>query len=629
MISNIKIKREYSNHKQDEVGENMSDNKELKRNVHERFHYSTDQAIDKPFNWKQMFRLLSYMKPYSKNLLPLAFLAVIIGTAIRLIVPALIGVYTLDHAIANRDTSLLTTLVIVIATLYLVSYIANVFRIKWMNQLGQNVIFDIRKHLFTHVQSLSHRFFDQRSAGSILVRIMNDINSLQELFTNGVINLLMDILLLIGIFIILFTLSPELALAIMVILPIMFFISTSLRKKIRRSWQTVRIKQSKLNSHLNESIQGIRVTQSFTQEKENMQFFDGVNTETFESWKDATRKNAIFRPFVEMTNAVGTVILLWYGASLILNDSLTIGSFVSFAIYLGMFWEPISRLGQVYNQLLMGMASSERIFEYLDEKPIVAEKENATALTEIKGKIEFDKVEFSYDDKRKALKGISLTMEAGQTVALVGHTGSGKTTIANLISRFYDATAGTVKIDGKDIRDVTLQSVRTQISVVLQDTFIFSGTIYENIRFGRPDASDEEVIEAAKAVGAHTFIEKLSNGYQTEVEERGNILSVGERQLLSFARALLADPKILILDEATASIDTETEVKIQQALKRLLKNRTAIIIAHRLSTIREADNIFVLDHGEIIEQGSHDELMDLQGEYYHLVKAQFKMLEVG
>ncbi|MDF0725363.1 ABC transporter ATP-binding protein [Cytobacillus sp. S13-E01] len=607
----------------------MNEKKE-KRSKLDRFQYSTDQVIEKPFNWKQMARLFSYMKPYSKNLLPLAFLTVIIATAVRLIVPILIGVYTMDHAIKNKDTKLLITLVLIIAGLYFISYLANTFRIRYMNLLGQNVIYDLRKHLFTHVQGLSHRFFDQRSAGSILVRIMNDINSLQELFTSGVINLLMDFLLLIGIFVILFSLSPELTIAILIILPIMFFISTSLRKKIRRSWQTVRIKQAKLNSHLNESIQGIRVTQSFTQEKENMAFFDGVNTETFESWRDATQKNAMFRPFVEMSNAIGTAILIWYGATLIQNpevSGVTIGVFVSFAFYLGMFWEPISRLGQVYNQLLMGMASSERIFEFLDEKPIVSEKDNAIKLEDMKGKIEFEHVEFSYDENRKALKGVSLTMEAGQTVALVGHTGSGKTTIANLISRFYDATSGEVKIDGYNVKDLTVGSVRSQISVVLQDTFIFSGTIMENIRFGRPDATDHDVIEAAKAVGADLFIEKLANGFKTEVEERGNVLSVGERQLLSFARALLANPRILILDEATASIDTESEVKIQRALKKLLNGRTAIIIAHRLSTIRESDNIIVLDHGEILEQGSHDELMKRQGQYHNLVKAQFKILD--
>lgn len=601
--------------------------KNEKQDIKHRFHYSTDQAIEKPFNWKQMLRLLGYMKPYSKNLLPLAIIMVLMTTAVRLIAPILIGKYTIDHAIANKDTDLLLVLVTTIAGLYAINYVANIYRIKWTNMLGQNIIYDLRKHLFTHVQGLSHRFFDKRSAGSILVRILNDVNSLQELFTNGVINLLMDFVLLFGVIFILFGLSPKLTLAILIILPLMVLITTKLRRKIRRSWQTVRIKQSMLNSHLNESIQGIRVTQAFTQEKENIEFFDGINNQNYESWRDATQKNAMFRPFVEMTNAVGTAILIWFGATLIQADGLTIGVFVSFAFYLGMFWEPISRLGQVYNQLLVGMASSERIFEFIDEKPIVGEKENPIHLSDMKGKIEFNQVEFAYDESRKALKGISLTIDAGQTIALVGHTGSGKTTIANLISRFYDATAGEVKIDGINIKELSLQSVRSQISVVLQDTFIFSGTIKDNIRFGRPDATDEEIIAAAQAVGAHQFIEKLVNGYDTEVEERGNILSVGERQLLSFARALLADPKILILDEATASIDTETEVKIQQALKQLLKGRTAIIIAHRLSTIREADNIFVLDHGAIIEQGNHHELMNQQGEYFGLVKAQFKMLE--
>nr|WP_041965613.1 ABC transporter ATP-binding protein [Mesobacillus selenatarsenatis] len=595
--------------------------------VLKRFHYSTDQVIDKPFNWKQMSRLFGYMLPYKKNLVPLSIAMVLITTAVRLAIPILIGIYTLDRAVKNKDATMLLWLVALIAGLYSASYIANIFRIRWMNQLGQNVIYDLRKHLFTHVQNLSHRFFDQRSAGSILVRIMNDINSLQELFTNGVINLLMDIVLLIGIFFILFSLSPQLTLAIMIILPIMFLISTKLRKNIRRSWQDVRMKQSKLNSHLNESIQGIRVTQSFTQEKENMAFFDGVNDETFQSWKSASQKNAMFRPMVELTNALGTAVLIWYGASLIQNGTISIGVFVSFAFYLGMFWEPISRLGQVYNQLLMGMASSERIFEFLDEKPIVSEADHPVELEDMRGEIKFEKVVFSYDDKRTALKGINLEMKAGQTVALVGHTGSGKTTIANLISRFYDPTSGRVLVDGHDLKEVSIGSLRKHISIVLQDTFIFSGTIYDNILFGRPDATEEDVIAAAEAVGAAEFIKKLPHGYKTEVEERGNILSVGERQLLSFARALLANPRILIMDEATASIDTETEMKIQKALKTLLKGRTAIIIAHRLSTIREADNIFVLENGMIIEQGNHAQLMELEGEYHDLVKAQFNMLD--
>ncbi|ASK63641.1 multidrug ABC transporter ATP-binding protein [Virgibacillus phasianinus] len=607
--------------------EQINKNRHLKR-----FHYTVDQAVEKPFNWQQMWRLLEYLKPYSKTYLPGAIIAMLVSTAVRLTVPILIGKVAIDVAISNKDTGMLTNLVILIGVLYLINYIGNIFRIKWVNILGQGVIYDLRKHLFSHVQRLSHRFFDSRSAGSILVRIMNDINSLQELFTNGIINLLMDIISLIGIVVILLVLSPKLALAIMVILPIMFYISTKLRRNIRRAWQNVRIQQSRMNSHLNESIQGIRITQSFSQEKENAAFFNGVNTDYFQSLRMATKKSALFRPFVEMSNAIGTIILITYGAYLIIigveNGGIAVGEFVTFAFYLGMFWEPISRLGQMYNQLLMAMAASERIFEFLDEQPNVSEKENAYQLTDMKGHIEFENVQFSYDADRIALHEISLDIKQGQTIALVGHTGSGKSTIANLISRFYDPTKGAVKIDGHDLQDVQLDTLRQQISVVLQDTFIFSGTIMENIRFGQPTATDEQVIEAAKVVGADEFIGRLADGYATEVEERGNILSAGERQLLSFARALLADPRILILDEATASIDTETEVKIQNALKRLLNGRTAIIIAHRLSTIRESDTIYVLEQGKVLEYGSHEQLMEHRGEYFGLIKSQFQMLEV-
>ncbi|WP_079709314.1 ABC transporter ATP-binding protein [Paraliobacillus ryukyuensis] len=597
-------------------------NKQLKR-----FYYPSEQAVEKPFNWLQMTRLLAYVKPYMRSILPGAMLAMLLSTIVRLAVPTLISKVAIDIAIRNKDVNLLTYIVIIISVLYVLSYIGNHFRIKLVNILGQKVIHDLRKQLFSHVQRLSHNFFDKRSAGSILVRILNDVNSLQELFTNGIINLLMDVITLLGIIAILFYFSPQLAIAILVILPIMFYISTALRKKIRRSWQDVRIQKSKLNSHLNESLQGIRITQSFSQEKENSAFFDGVNTDNFEKERLAMKKSAYFGPFVEMSNAIGTVILISLGSHMIISGTIDIGDFVLFATFLGMFWEPISRLGQVYNQLLVAMASSERIFEFLDEQPNVEEKPDAKSFEDMKGHIEFDHVQFAYDSDRIALHEISLEMKAGQTVALVGHTGSGKSTIANLISRFYDPTKGQVKIDGHDLRNMKLNSLRNNISVVLQDTFIFSGSIKDNIRFGRPEATDEEVIEAAKVVGAHDFILRLANGYETEVEERGSILSAGERQLLSFARALLADPRILILDEATASIDTETEMKIQHALRKLLEGRTAIMIAHRLSTIREADQIIVLEHGKILEQGNHDELMNKQGEYFQLVKSQFDMLD--
>ncbi len=361
----------------------------------QRFYYSSDRIIEKPFNWAQMARLLQYLKPYAKTLLPGAIIALLIGTAIRLTVPILIGVYAFDRVIKHQDIHGLYWLVGTIAVLYFLSYLSNYFRIRLTNILGQYVIFDIRKHLFNHVQYLSNRFFDSRSAGSILVRIINDVNSLQDLFTNGVINTLTDLLMLCGIIVILFSLSWQLAIAVMLVIPLMFFLSTKFRRKIRRAWQLVRLKQSKLNSHLNESIQGIRVTQSFNQEVNNRAFFDVVNTEVFETWRSATQKNAVFRPFVEMANAIGSAILIWFGAFLIIHSHLTTGIFVSFAFYLGMFWDPISRLGQTYNQLLVAMASSERIFEFLDERPNVRDAQEPVSMDGIKGTIDFEDVRFT------------------------------------------------------------------------------------------------------------------------------------------------------------------------------------------------------------------------------------------
>lgn len=594
----------------------------------ERFQYSVETVIDKPYNWSQLVRLLGYMKPYASRWLPFAIFSLVVVTIVRLGVPFLISV-AIDDAIQKKDFAYLLTLAASILGLYLLGWLESSLRIRWTNQLGHAVIYDLRQELFTHIQRLSHRFFDNRSAGSILVRITNDINSLQELFTNGVVNIFIDITILLGILVMLVVLSPSLTLGIMIVLPLMFLISIKLRKQIRLSWQTVRLKQSKINSHLNESIQGIRVTQAFTQEQENIAFFGRMNQDNFEAWRVATQKSATFRPLVDMAGAVGTAILIALGAMLIQSHAITIGVFVAFAYYLGNFWEPISRLGQVYNQLLMAMASSERIFEFLDEQPSVPEQTNAVSPATIHGDVVFEDICFSYDGKRDVLNQINLQIKAGETIALVGHTGSGKSSIVNLLCRFYDPTGGRVMMDGIDLRDYRLDTLRSQVSIVLQDTFVFSGTIMDNIRFGRPGATDEEVMAAASAIGADGFINRLPNGYLTEVEERGNVLSQGERQLLSFARALLADPKILILDEATASIDTETEMKVQHALKRLLQGRTAIMIAHRLSTIREVDQIVVLDHGNIIEMGNHQQLLAQRGPYYRLVSSQFSMFHTG
>jgi ATP-binding cassette, subfamily B, multidrug efflux pump len=592
----------------------------------ERFVYQDDDIIEKPFNWKQFYRLMEYIKPYRRQLVPVILVAMVLGTITKLLVPLLIG-RTVDAVGGGQPLNMLWTFCGAIASLFLLQWLAGLYRIRYTNMIGQRVIYDLRQDLFQHIQRLSFRFFDKRPAGSVLVRVTNDVNSLQDLFTNGVINILIDCVQLAGIIVLLFALNFKLGLAIMFTVPIMFLLSTKLRKKIRRAWQDVRIKQSRINSHLNESIQGIRVTQAYTQEKENMAYFDGMNNVNRKSWDRASGLNQTFGPLIDLTGGLGTFILFFYGAYLIQSGEITVGLLIAFATYVGNFWEPINRLGMMYSQLLIAMASSERIFEFIDEEPSVGEKKNAPALQQIKGDVNFNNVVFEYEAGRPALKGVSLSVKAGQSIALVGHTGSGKSTFINLLCRFYDVTEGSVKIDGHDIRDVTIESLRSQVGIVLQDTFIFSGTIRDNIRFGRLDATDEEVEAAAKAVGAHDFIMTLPNGYETEVEERGNVLSMGQRQLLSFARALLADPRVLILDEATASIDTETEARIQKALKKLLAGRTSFIIAHRLSTIRNADQIVVLDHGNIIEQGNHDELMKLQGEYFGLIQAQYRFLD--
>jgi ATP-binding cassette subfamily B protein len=595
----------------------------------ERFIYQDDELIEKPFNWQQLGRLFTYLKPYRKQLLPVILVGMVLGTLTRLAIPTIV-IMAIDEAIDPKDGESSIPKLLMFAAimlgLYIIQWASNTYRIKHTNIVGQRVIHDLRSHLFSHIQTLSFRFFDKRPAGSVLVRVTNDVNALQDLFTNGVVNLLMDCVQLVGIVIILLVWNFKLGLSVMLTVPLMFLVSSALRKRIRFAWQDVRIKQSRINSHLNESIQGIKVTQAYVQEKENIQFFESMNASNIRSWNRASAMNQSFGPIIELTSAVGSLILFWYGSYLISNDALTVGMLVGFANYIGNFWEPINRLGQMYSQLLIAMASSERIFEYLDERPVVGEMPEARQLAEVNGHVLFDNLVFEYEAGRPALKGVTIEAKPGQSIALVGHTGSGKSTIMNLLCRFYDPTAGRVRIDGTDIRDVSLESLRSQIGIVLQDTFIFSGTIRDNIRFGKLDATDDEIVEAAKAVHAHEFIMSLKDAYDTEVQERGNVLSMGQRQLLSFARALLANPRILILDEATASIDTETELRIQKALQTLLKGRTSFIVAHRLSTIRHSDRIVVLDHGSIVEQGSHDELMALRGTYHGLIEAQYRFL---
>jgi len=594
----------------------------------DRFVYQDDDVIEKPFNWSQIMRLFSYMKPYKRDLIPVLIMMAV-GTATKLGIPLLMY-FAIDHIIdpdkGSSDKSQLWFIAAAMIVLYGLQWFTTQYRIRNTNVIGQKVLYDLRQHLYTHIQKLSFRFFDKRPAGSVLVRITNDVNALQDLFTNGVVNLLMDMIQLVGIVVILLAINFKLGLAVMITVPIMFFVSTSLRKKIRFAWQDVRMKNSRINAHLNESIQGMKVTQAYVQEQNNIQFFQGMNSINLKSWNRASAMNQAFGPIIEITSAIGACILFWYGTHLIQAGVFTVGLLVAYSNYMSNFWDPINRLGQMYSQLLIAMASSERIFEFIDEEPNVGEKQDAQPIKDIKGDVKFDHIIFEYEAGRPALNGVSIDVRAGQSIALVGHTGSGKSTIINLLCRFYDPVEGKVMIDGTDIRDITLASLRQQVGLVMQDTFIFSGSIKDNIRYGNLNASHDEIVKVAQAVHAHDFIMNLPDGYDTQVEERGNVLSMGQRQLLSFARALLANPRILILDEATASIDTDTELKIQEALKVLLKGRTSFIIAHRLSTIRHADEIIVLDHGRIVEQGNHEALMKHGGVYHGLIEAQYRYL---
>ncbi|MCL6453383.1 MAG: ABC transporter ATP-binding protein/permease [Alicyclobacillus sp.] len=588
------------------------------------FIYRDDEALEKKFQLGQMKRLFKYVANHPR-LVALALIATLGNLFATLFGPYMVG-RAIDGAIGQGMTGALVADAVILLLTYALNYVASHYRIYLTNLLGQTVIQRLREELFSHVQRLSLGFFDERPAGSVLVRIMNDVNSLQDLFTNGVINSITNIFTLVGIVVIMLSLNARLALVTFIIVPIMFVVSTRLTLTIRRAWQQVRLRLSRLNAHLAEAIQGMRVTEAYTRQSENQTFFEGMNRDWMNRFLHAQRVSILFGPMVDLTSAVGSMILFWYGIHLLRAGLVTVGLLVAFANYLGNFWQPISQLGNLYNQLLVAMASSERIFQYLDTEASVKDRLDAEALPEIRGEVAFERVTFEYEPGRRAIEDVSFRAEPGQTIALVGHTGAGKSTVMNLLARFYDPTGGRILVDGHDIREMRSDSLRSQIGIVLQDTFIFSGTILDNIRYGNPAASDDDVMAAACAVYADEFIRELENGYHTEVRERGSRLSMGQRQLLSFARAILADPRILVLDEATASIDTYTEHLIQKGLQVLLAGRTAFVVAHRLSTIREADQILVFDHGHIVERGTHSELMQLRGHYYQLVEAQYQFL---
>ncbi len=585
-----------------------------------------DEVLEMPFDKRQFMRLLKYMKPYAKRV----FIA--IGLMIIASVCSLGTTFLLSNAVSAieiKDEDLIYSYLLGMIVCAVIGAVCVRYRVRLMDSSGRRALAKLREDLFAHIQSLSFTFFDTRSAGKILVRVINDVNSLNDLFTNGIVNVLVDCLTLIILMVVMFVVNWKLTLISMCVLPLLLFIVFRLKRLMRKRWQKVRLKTSSMNGYLHESLSGMRVTEAFAREGENQQIFENVNEDIRKSWMSAIQVNNAFWPALDLTGTIGTVLVYLFGVRMMGAETnpLELANMLLILWYLGRFWEPLNTLSNFYNSLLSAMASMERIFEIMDTPADIKDAPDAIDLPPIKGEVAFDHVVFSYEKDKPVLNDVNFTARAGQTVALVGPTGAGKSTVVNLISRFYDVTGGSVKIDGYDVRSVRLRTLREQMSVMMQDSFIFSGTIMDNIRYGKLDATDDEVVAAAKAVYAHDFIMQTEKGYQTEVNERGSSLSVGQKQLISFARALLNDPKILILDEATSSIDTHTEILIQKALETLLKGRTSFVIAHRLSTIRNSDVIMVVRDGIIAERGSHDELIKLEnGHYRALCDAQYKFI---
>jgi len=590
--------------------------------------YDIDEELETPFNIKHVIRLLKYVKPY-KGKIAITVILMFVASIANLLGPYLTKI-AIDSEIPRKNVKGLVVLALILLLTLLVNAVCQKWRIRTMSYIGQSIIQSIRRDIFTHIQKLPFSYYDSRPHGKILVRVVNYVNSLSDLLSNGIVNFLTDLFSLAVILVFMFIVNFRLTLICMLGLPLLFITVMAFKTTQRKRWQAVSRKSSNLNAYIHESIAGIKVTQSFVREKVNQGIFENLSNSYKNAWMSAQYVSLLLWPTVEMFSVLGSAAIYVIGVSWIGKESITVGALIAFTNYISRFWAPISNLGNFYNQIINAMAYLERIFETIDEKLIVEDLPGAVEMPAIEGNVEFRNVSFKYEeDGNMILDNVSFKVNKGDTIALVGPTGAGKTTTVNLISRFYDVSAGKVLIDGIDIRSVTLESLRSQMGVMLQDTFIFSGTIMDNIRYGKLDATDEEVMEAAKAVKAHDFIIKLRDGYYTQVNERGSRLSVGQRQLISFARALLANPKILILDEATSSIDTETERALQEGLERLLKGRTSFIIAHRLSTIKNATRIMYIDNGGIEEAGTHDELMAKKGAYWKLYTSQFKFLETA
>ncbi|EJM3670831.1 ABC transporter ATP-binding protein [Listeria monocytogenes] len=586
--------------------------------------FDIDEELETAFSAAHLKRILVYVKPYQKSIYITLFVILLANVA-TMIGPYLTKI-VIDDTIPNKNMTQLFWIAIIFIVSVVVTGLCMRYRIRSITLIGQDILKDKRKAIFGHLQKLPFSYFDSRPHGKILIRVVNYINMLSDLLSNGLINLISDILSVIVTLGFMLMIDPVLTLYSLALIPVLFVIVMVIKTAQRKAYQVLSNKQSNMNAYIHESIAGIKVTQSFSREEENFEIFTEVSNEYRRSWMKAVKIQFLLWPGVQNI-AVMTTCLIYFVGIKGYGVDVSTGTLIAFIGYVGNFWNPVINIGNFYNSLITATTYLERIFETMDVEPDIKDVPNAKKMPPIVGNVDFKDVYFRYEEGVDILKGINFHVDAGESIALVGPTGAGKTTIINLLSRFYNINSGEILVDGENVEEVTLRSLRSQMGVMLQDTFIFSGTIIENIRYGKLDATEEEIIAAAKVVRAHDFISGLKDGYYTEVKERGSTLSAGQRQLISFARALLADPKILILDEATSSIDTQTEILLQEGLERLLEGRTSFIIAHRLSTIKNSSRIFYIDNGRIQEAGSHEELMAQHGYYYNLYQSQFDMLQ--
>ncbi|MCF6269683.1 MAG: ABC transporter ATP-binding protein/permease [Melioribacteraceae bacterium] len=585
-----------------------------------------DETLGKAYDSKLMKRLLGFVKPYKKYVIA-AILVNVVVASLGAVRPLLTKIAIDDYIVNSNFEGLLIISAILFGTL-IFQAIVQYFLTYFTQLMGQNIIYDLRVKLFAHVQKLALKYFDKTPIGRIVTRVTNDVESLNELFASGIVMIFSDVFIIIWILIFMFFMDWELTLISLSVLPILIYATFLFRKKVREAYRDVRFQLARLNSYMQEHITGMSIIQLFSKEKKENKNFEEINEAHKTANIDSIFYYAIFYPIVEILSSGAVALIIWYGGGDIIKGTMTIGVLFAFIQYTEMFFRPIRDLSEKYNIMQTAMASSERIFKLLDSDTIVKNPENPIPLSKFKGNVEFKNAWFAYNSDEYVLKDISFTVNEGETVAIVGATGAGKSSIINLLNRFYDLNKGSILVDGIDLRKITKEELRKHISIVLQDIYLFSGTIASNINLGDSSISKEQIIEAAKTVGADSFISKLPKQYDAEVKEKGATLSVGQKQLISFARALVFNPQILILDEATSSIDTETEILIQQAIEKLLRGRTSIVIAHRLSTIQNSDKIIVLHKGEIKEVGTHQQLLSKRGIYFKLYQLQYKDQEV-